>query len=229
MEFELPLSRKDTVVRQLRGEILSGRLEPGAAIKDAELAARLGVSVTPVREAITQLISEGFIESLPNKRRRVSTLTQKQAIDLMDVLGAVLVAGLERTRGNTSAEWLADFERLAESFEAALAAADPDASATVFGRIVDLVFDAAGNDELRAVMDQIMLRSMGRIQLYPSEHLMPLWSRALRETARLLGTGDHAAAVERLRSFFSELVAAMHQDRVEDAVVVPRGTARTAD
>jgi DNA-binding GntR family transcriptional regulator len=229
VEFELPLSRKDTVVRQLRGEILSGRLEPGAAIKDAELAARLGVSVTPVREAITQLISEGFIESLPNKRRRVSTLTQKQAIDLMDVLGAVLVAGLERTRGNTSTEWLADFERLAESFEAALTAADPDASAVVFGRIVDLVFDAAGNDELRAVMDQVMLRSMGRIQLYPSEHLMPLWSRALHETARLLGADDHAAAVERLRSFFSELVAAMHRDRAEDTVVGPRGTARAAD
>lgn len=229
MEFELPLSRKDTVVRQLRGEILSGRLEPGAAIKDAELAARLGVSVTPVREAITQLISEGFIESLPNKRRRVSALTQKQAIDLMDVLGAVLVAGLERVRGNTSAEWLADFERLTEAFEAALTAEDPDAPAAAFARIVDLIFDAAGNDELRAVMDQVMLRSMGRIQIYPSEHLRPLWSRALRETARLLGAGDHAAAVERLRRFFAELVAAMHRDRAEDAVVGPRGTARAAD
>lgn len=221
VDFELPLSRKDAVVQRLRDEILSGALAPRAAIKDAELAARLGVSVTPVREAITQLISEGFIEAMPNKRRRVAALTQKQAIDLMDVLGAVLVAGLERAEGNLSDEWLKDFGRSVTEFGAALGSGDTQTSGQAFGRIVELVFDAAGNDELRAVMDQVMLRSLRRIQLYPSEHLLPLWSEAFSDVADHLTVGEHGAAVDRMRRFFAELVAAMHLDRNEDELVGP--------
>lgn len=222
MEFQAPLSRKDAVAKRLREEILSGSLGPGAPVKDAELAARLGVSITPVREAITQLISEGFIEALPNKRRRVAALTQKQAVELMDVLGVVLVAGLERTGGKLTPEWLEAFEAEVGDFEAALSGKQRDGSGPAFERIVDLVFVAAGNDELRAVMDQVMLRSVRRIQLYPSEHLLPLWSEAFRDVARLLRAGDHAGAVTRLRAFFADLMAAMHQDRAQDEVVVPK-------
>lgn len=53
--FEVPLTRREAVVRRLRQEIGSGELPAGTVLKDAELAARLGVSITPVREAITQL------------------------------------------------------------------------------------------------------------------------------------------------------------------------------
>lgn len=222
MSFELPLSRKDAVVQRLRGEMLSGELAPGAPVKDAELAARLGLSVTPVREAITQLISEGFIEALPNKRRRVAVLTQKQAIDLMDVLGAVLVAGLERGEGRLDREWLDEFAAAVRAFQAELKPDLLQRSGEAFRRIAELICDAADNDELRAVTDHVLLRSLNRIQLYPSNHLLPLWGEAFGDTAGLLDGGDHAAAVQRLRSFFSDLVAAMHRDRSDDAVVAPR-------
>jgi DNA-binding GntR family transcriptional regulator len=222
MGFELPLSRKDAVVQKLRAEMLSGELAPGAPVKDAELAARLGLSVTPVREAITQLISEGFIEALPNKRRRVAVLTQKQAIDLMDVLGAVLVAGLERAEGRLGQQWLDEFAAAVHGFQAELKPDMLHRSGEAFRRIVELIFDAADNDELRAVMEHVLLRSLNRIQLYPSNHLLPLWGEAFGDTSGLLRRGDHAAAVERLRSFFSDLVAAMHRDRADDAVVTPR-------
>jgi DNA-binding GntR family transcriptional regulator len=220
--FELPLSRKDAVVQRLRDEMLSGELAPGAPVKDAELAARLGLSVTPVREAITQLISEGFIEALPNKRRRVAVLTQKQAIDLMDVLGAVLAAGLERAEGRLDQEWLDAFGAAVRGFQTELKPDMLHRSGVAFRRVVELVFDAADNDELRAVMDHVLLRSLNRIQLYPSNHLLPLWGEAFGDTASLLAAGDHAAAVQRLRSFFGDLVAAMHRDRADDAVVAPR-------
>jgi DNA-binding GntR family transcriptional regulator len=220
--FELPLSRKDAVVQRLRGEMLSGELAPGAPVKDAELAARLGLSVTPVREAITQLISEGFIEALPNKRRRVAVLTQKQAIDLMDVLGAVLVAGLERTEGRLDHEWLDAFGAAVRGFQAELKPDMLHRSGAAFRRVVELVFDAADNDELRAVMDHVLLRSLNRIQLYPSNHLLPLWGEAFGDTSALLAGGNHAAAIQRLRSFFGDLVAAMRRDRADDAVVAPR-------
>ncbi|MDT7626694.1 MAG: hypothetical protein QOF99_7595, partial [Pseudonocardiales bacterium] len=59
MPFVVPLTRREAVERQLREEIVSGTLPAGTVIKDAEVAARLGVSITPVREAIAQLAAEG--------------------------------------------------------------------------------------------------------------------------------------------------------------------------
>ena len=58
MPYAVPLTRREAALRQLREEIVTGQLEPGTLIKDAEVAARLGISITPVREAIAQLAAE---------------------------------------------------------------------------------------------------------------------------------------------------------------------------
>src|SRR5690349_7515214 len=84
--FDGPLTLRDAVVRQLREEIVSGALRPGAVIKDAELAARLGFSITPVREALTQLAMEGLIEMPPNRAKRVAPLTRRAAAELSVVM-----------------------------------------------------------------------------------------------------------------------------------------------
>jgi DNA-binding transcriptional MocR family regulator len=60
--FAVPLTRREAVLRQLRREIVDGTLASGAVLKDAELAARLGVSITPVREALGQLAAEGLVD-----------------------------------------------------------------------------------------------------------------------------------------------------------------------
>jgi DNA-binding GntR family transcriptional regulator len=51
VSYSLPLTRSEAIARHLREEIVTGQLGPGTVIKDAELADRLGVSITPVREA----------------------------------------------------------------------------------------------------------------------------------------------------------------------------------
>src|SRR5687768_11987603 len=95
MSYTVPPTRTAAVVRQLRSEIVSGELRPGTLIKDAELAARLGVSITPVREAIAQLSVEGLIDIAPNRTRHVTKVTQKTALELIDVLGVLACAGFE--------------------------------------------------------------------------------------------------------------------------------------
>ena len=67
-------------MRHLREEIQIGRLAPGTVIKDAELADRLDVSITPVREAIMLLSAEGLIDISPNRTRRVTDVSQKNAL-----------------------------------------------------------------------------------------------------------------------------------------------------
>src|SRR4051794_41786963 len=99
MHEEAPRTRRDAVGQYLRDEILSGALPPGTPVKDAELAKDLNLSITPVREAITQLISEGLIEALPNKRRRVTVVSDRNVVELVEVLGIVVTAGVGRGAG----------------------------------------------------------------------------------------------------------------------------------
>ena len=65
-------SKKDLVVDVIREAILSGELEPGARLLQEDLAERLQVSSTPVREALRQLESEGILQSSPNRGVRVA-------------------------------------------------------------------------------------------------------------------------------------------------------------
>ena len=95
MSYAVPLTRREAIVHQLRHEIVTGALPPGTVVKDAEVAARLGVSITPVREAIAQLAAEGLIDIAPNRTRRVTHVTQKNALELIDVIGVLASAGVE--------------------------------------------------------------------------------------------------------------------------------------
>ena len=95
MSYAVPPTRTAAVVRQLRNEIVTGELPPGTLIKDAELASRLGVSITPVREAIAQLSVEGLIDIAPNRTRHVTRVTQKNALELIDVMSVLACAGFE--------------------------------------------------------------------------------------------------------------------------------------
>ena len=72
-----PPTRREAVERQLRAEIVSGALPAGTVLKDAEIAARFGVSITPIREAIAQLAAEGLIDIAPNRTRRVTQLVPR--------------------------------------------------------------------------------------------------------------------------------------------------------
>lgn len=79
----------------LRELILNGDLAPGSRLGESELGARLGVSRTPVREALTRLAAEGLVELVPNRGARVSTWTRAEldsVFDLRTVLEPELAA-----------------------------------------------------------------------------------------------------------------------------------------
>ena len=79
------------VYDQLRNAIMAGQFEPGEAVTIRDLADQLGVSNTPVREALRRLIAEHALESLPNRSVRVPKLSRKLVDDLIKV--RILVEG----------------------------------------------------------------------------------------------------------------------------------------
>ena len=98
-------SLHEGVLTRLRDFIVEGHLPPGARVPERQLCETLGVSRTPLREALKVLAAEGLIELLPNRGARVRELTEKDIRELFDI-----VAGLEFVAGRAACETISDDE-----------------------------------------------------------------------------------------------------------------------
>ncbi len=83
----LPL--RDIVFQTLRKAILRGELEPGTRLMETQLGEKLGVSRTPIREAIRKLELEGLVVMVPRKGAQVAQFTEKDIQDVLEVRGAL--------------------------------------------------------------------------------------------------------------------------------------------
>ena len=83
MNEYLPL--RDVVFNTLRQAILKGELEPGERLMEIQLADRLGVSRTPIREAIRKLELEGLVLMIPRKGAEVAKISEKSLRDVLEV------------------------------------------------------------------------------------------------------------------------------------------------
>lgn len=88
LEFRT-VSVRDVVYAALQRAITEGELEPGRILKEVELSRDLGVSRTPVREALYQLAGEGFLVRLPSGRVEVARISPEEAGRLVDVREAL--------------------------------------------------------------------------------------------------------------------------------------------
>src|SRR3954447_24997524 len=85
-------SRPEQVYARLRDLIVEGLLAPGSRIVETEIASRLGVSRTPVREALQRLQQEGFVTGSPGaqqSRLTVAPLTRADVHELLNIVGAL--------------------------------------------------------------------------------------------------------------------------------------------
>lgn len=87
MDEYLPL--RDVVFHTLRRAILKGELKPGERLMEVQLANRLGVSRTPVREAIRKLELEGLVTMIPRRGAEVAEITEKNMRDVLEVRRAL--------------------------------------------------------------------------------------------------------------------------------------------
>lgn len=83
MDAYLPL--RDVVFQTLRAAILKGELKPGERLMELQLAAKLGVSRTPIREAIRMLEQEGLAVTIPRKGAEVAKMTEKDMEDVLQI------------------------------------------------------------------------------------------------------------------------------------------------
>jgi DNA-binding GntR family transcriptional regulator len=202
VSYAVPLTRREAVERQLRDEIVSGALPAGTVLKDAEVAARFGVSITPVREAIAQLAAEGLIDIAPNRTRKVTRVTQKDALELIDVMGVLACAGFEWGVENITDSHLATLRGQLAEFEASLRAGNVTAAGGAGADFSTTVILASGNRELQTHVDLVVARTRRLLALTADSAAWRVWTEGYRETLALLDAGDRVGATARYRQIF---------------------------
>lgn len=153
MNEYLPL--RDVVFNTLRQAILKGELKPGERLMEIALSNRLGVSRTPVREAIRMLELEGLVIMIPRKGAQVAQITQR---DLNDVLEVRL--GLEELAVRFASERITDEEIKAlglavREFEQKMKDDDLSAQAEADVKVHEIIYNATHNQRLVQIINNI--------------------------------------------------------------------------
>jgi DNA-binding GntR family transcriptional regulator len=183
------------VLRHLSRDIVSGVLAPGQRLIELQLAAELGVSRSPVREAIHRLATEGLVEIRPRRGAFVAALTPKDLQDVFDVREQ-----LERTAAGLAAssagpERAADLAAIDAECTAAAAAGDVAAFFASNDRLHNLIAELSGNAYLRQLQRSAAQRSFRALFLLADSDAF--LSRSVQEhhaIVEAISRGDRAAA-----------------------------------
>lgn len=149
----LPL--RDVVFKQLREEILYGKLKPGERLMEIALSERLGVSRTPVREGIRLLEKEGLVVMLPRRGAHVASITPKQLEDVLEArrtLETFAVNGCCARITKSRFEELKSANRL---FAEAVDKADLREMADTDTAFHNIIIDTAGNDKVKELLTSL--------------------------------------------------------------------------
>ncbi|WP_394621764.1 GntR family transcriptional regulator [Lentzea sp. JNUCC 0626] len=121
-------SLKERAAAEIRTAIVRGDLEPGTPIKDVELAEKLGLSRTPVREALATLTDEGLVETKPHAYTRVTALDAEPVRDALVVVQSMHSLAIGIAVPKMTADDIAAMRAANKAFKAALDADDATAA-----------------------------------------------------------------------------------------------------
>lgn len=174
----------DTVVEHLRRFITEGVLRPGTKLSEKDLCETLGISRTPLREALKVLAQERLIELTPNRGARVAILSEVEIREAFEMMG-----GLEAFAGELACARITDAEiaRAEQLHEAMIQAKASDDLPSYFrlnSAIHDLISLAAGNQMLRDTSLGLN-RRLQALRLMSNERSVK-WDRAIRDHEQML-------------------------------------------
>lgn len=153
MNEYLPL--RDVVFNTLRQAILKGELAPGERLMEIQLAEKLGVSRTPIREAIRKLELEGLVLMIPRKGAEVARISEKSLRDVLEVRRSLEELAIELACERMTEEELRTLEQAQAAFKKAIEDGDAMAIAETDERYHDLIYQGTGNDKLVQILNNL--------------------------------------------------------------------------
>ena len=153
MDELLPL--RDVVFNTLRKAILTGELKPGERLLEIHLANRLGVSRTPIREAIRKLELEGLVNMIPRRGAEVAQITEKSLREVLEVRRALDALCAELACDRITAEEEERLKQACDEFERATETKDATTIAAADVALHDIIVQATGNRRLIQLINNL--------------------------------------------------------------------------
>ena len=149
----LPL--RDVVFNTLRQAILRGEMEPGERLMEIQLADKLGVSRTPIREAIRKLELEGLVIMIPRKGAEVAHITEKDMRDVLEVRAALEELAATLACRNVTPERIEELKMANERFDAAIISKDVVAIVDADVNFHDIIYAMTDNQRLIQIINNL--------------------------------------------------------------------------
>ena len=155
----------DWVYEEVRQAIIELRLQPGAPLREATMAEQLGVSKTPVREALARLEQEGLVETTSFKGAVVSGYSPTDLQEIYELRELLEGAAARSAADAASEETLARLAALVEESRERRAEDDLEGLATLLGAFDLLIYEQVTNERIRALIENLKahLARIGRL------------------------------------------------------------------
>ena len=149
-------SLRDEVYLELQTAIVSGRLAPGERIRDQALAAELGVSRTPVREAFKRLEDDGLVESVAGVSTRVTPISPGAGLETAPVIVALQILAARLGVPRLTEAHISQMRAANRSFESALQARQVARTIAADDEFHGVLVHAAGNETLKRAIQSLL-------------------------------------------------------------------------
>lgn len=195
MNEYLPL--RDVVFNTLRQAILKGELEPGERLMEIQLADRLGVSRTPIREAIRKLELEGLVLMIPRKGAEVAKISEKSLRDVLEVRRSLEELAIELACQRMTEEDIKELEEAQEAFRNAIQSADAMTIAETDEHYHDIIYNGTGNNRLVQILNNLREQMYRyRVEYLKREEAHPQLIAEHAEIIEYISKGEKKAATD---------------------------------
>lgn len=195
----LPL--RDVVFHTLREAILKGELRPGERLMELQLAAKLGVSRTPIREAIRMLEQEGLAVTVPRKGAEVARMTEKDMEDVLQIREVLDELAVKLACDNITRKEIRELESKTVQFENSIRSGDIKSIALADVDFHDVIYRAAGNKKLVTMLDNLREQIFRyRVEYLKDEKAYPTLIREHREILQALDRHDKDQVVKTMKA-----------------------------
>lgn len=153
-----PLSRTASAAAAdvIRQAIVEGRVSPGQRLKEEELAHELGLSRTPIREALHQLQAEGLVEATPNRGATVRAYDVADLEDMYELRALLEGQAARRAAGKATAGHLEELRSSCDRFELLLGGGDLQALVKENAFFHETILRASGSERLSGMVQQVV-------------------------------------------------------------------------
>lgn len=208
---------RDNAYKALRTAIVDGTLAPGERLRDDELSRWLGVSRTPIREALARLEQAGLVQTQPGRHTIVSPIDVREARAAQSVAAAMHELAVQEAITNISPGDLAAMRHANTRFAAALDAHDPDAALAADDEFHAVAVEASANPYIAAVLEQVtpVLRRLERIRFASRDgrHSVALHEQIIARCEAGDSEGAGRAARDNWHTLIAAPEGAAHEER----------------